>query len=141
MAKVEQKALAPKVELPFGRETTIERLEAAGISVPDQAVARRMMEAARLNLAINATQARINRAWFRRMIARDWQVYSYDRYVEHPYREDFGGLPLSIERYVGKVRAAAPDVKLFVHAKLFDPFLVTEDGTILRGWFPNTVFL
>lgn len=141
MSRMEQKALAPQVGFPFGRATTIERLEAAGIMVPDQVVARRMMEAARLNLRINVTQAQINRAWFRRAIARKWIVYPYDEYVLHPQREDYGGLPLSIERYAHKVRVAAPDIKLFVHAKLYDPFLVTEDGTILRGWFLNTVFL
>lgn len=141
MAKVEQKALAPKVQFPFERQTLIERLEAVGIMVPDQVAARRMMEAARLNLRINATQGRIDRAWFRRAIAREWQVFTYDQYVVHPYREDFGGLPLEIERYAEKVRAVAPEVKLFVHAKLYDPFLVTEDGTILRGWFANNVFL
>lgn len=141
MAKVEQKAFAPKVQFPLGRKTLIERLEEAGISVPDQAAARRMMEAARLNLPINATQRRIDRAWFRRAIARKWIVYPYYQYVLLPQREDYGGLPLEIERYAEKVRAVAPEVKLFVHAKLFDPFLVTEDGTILRGWFSNTVFL
>lgn len=141
MAKVEQKALAPKVQFPFERQTLIERLEEFGIAVPDQAAARRMMEAARLNLRINATQARIDRAWVRRMVALDWEVFTYDEYVGHSLRQNYGGLPLEIERYAEKVRAVAPEVKLFVYAKIHDPFLVTEDGTILRGWFANSIFL
>ena len=127
--------------LELQRKPLMQRLKDVRILVPDQKKAAHMMEAARLGLPVNASRLRVRTAWWRRWAGPDWTIFDYDAFVSDPKRNDYGGLPLAVSNHVERLRAAVPDIKLKVHARIEDPWLLTDDGIILRGWMFGSIVL
>lgn len=140
MSSPELRNTAQVVELPEREEfSLVHRLEKAGIKVPDQAEARRMMEAARLGLPLTATQRRIDMAWFRRLTHPRWKQFTLEQFTDPNVRYYYGGMPHHVSVQISRIRAAIPGEQLYVNAKVEDPWLVTKDGTILLGWVNDLI--
>ncbi|MEN9561659.1 MAG: hypothetical protein RIQ56_932 [Candidatus Parcubacteria bacterium] len=122
--------------------TTESILQANGL-LPDQADARRMMEAARLRLPLDSTSDQIWWALWRRATTARWEVFALADYVD-PHQTigaNYGGpMPYGLADRVGQIQKIVPDADIKIHASYTDPW-ITVDGFIVGGWDRQTILL
>lgn len=144
MADLKTKAGAPRVDIALEFETgealLRRQLAALGVRVPDQALARRRMEAARAGFPPDRDYAR-----WRVKVALVLFGEKFRRFtvIEHGLcAAEYGGeMPEAIDSLVRRVRAHLLHARLWIYATFDDPWLEIEIGgatLILAGWYrPN----
>ena len=119
----------------------VERLQAIGVCVPDQADVQRMKRAMLLGLPLTASKFRIQTAFLRMLLltmnAKFYRVFTWDAFVKYE-APNFGGYPPpAVLATAEKIRQFLPDVELRVHATFDDPWLEVCDSAgsvIIHGW-------
>ncbi len=125
MSRHAQKLATPVAILPDGELSLAQRLQAAGIMVPDQKRARHVMEACRLGFEPDVSPWRMRAAFFRQIFYQ-WMPFGYDEYyADLSTQTNWGGgsLPQTARELADKVRKAVPEVELTIYAKYTDPWL------------------
>ncbi len=120
-------------------QTVAEKLSVAGF-LPDQANARRMMEASRLSLPLTATARRIRWAWIKRIIASNWREFTLEEHVGMLAVNFGGAMPRELVERVGSIQKIVPEAEIRIHASYTDPW-ITVDGLIVGGWMNGKVIL
>lgn len=151
MSTVMQKLHAARAKV---RLTLRESLETAGITIPDQVLVRRMMEATRLRLWATASERRIRCAWYRRATRPAWRQFAWRYYTTACYppqplltlKSMWGGeIPVEITSRVGRIQKLLPEAKITVYASLTDPWIeVSREGDeplIMGGWINGKVII
>ena len=139
MSTREQKMDAPRVSIKA--LSLREQIEAAGVAVPDQAIARRMMTASLLGLQADASARRLFLSSWRLPFVEKWTFFSPQTYAAQAPGRYGAPMPPVIAERVSKVVTAIPHNRVRIHAlSKDDPWVEVvngEESLFIGGWMRN----
>jgi hypothetical protein len=138
MSTQRDRSLSGPVTVVSTSPSFADRIIAAGITLPDQALMVRMMRATRVELPWNATEEQVVAAEMRTPNKLPFVVFSLEQYLEQPDNRYGSPMPWRVRLHIWRLLRKFPKAEICIHAHpIEDPVVeAIDDGQRLftKAW-------